>query len=172
MRVMKSKAVALLAAAILTLAACGSGVANPADPVGNWNVTYGSPTTVAITNSGGTYTITATAAVQVIGSRCFVPTGTVLATFFRGSGDSYVGQHGLWWTHDCTFDRQAPVTFSLSAGGQKLTLIGSVGAPVVYTRAAVSAASPIDVTLLLAILALLVVAGLAAFLVLRRRRRA
>lgn len=170
MRPLKSTAIALLTAALLIFGACGSGAANPADPVGTWSVTYGAPTTVAITLSGDTYTITAAAPVKVIGSQCFVPSGTVLATFVGGNGGSYTGQHGLWWTNDCTFARQVPVTFALDPGGAKLTLAGSVGAPVVYTRATATTAS-MDAWLLIAVLVLVAVAGVVALLVLRRRRR-
>jgi hypothetical protein len=73
------------------------------DPVvGDWRVTFGNTTVVAITNSGGTYTVTATEPVQVTGSSCYLPPGTVIATF-SGSGSSYSGQGGLWFTSNCAF---------------------------------------------------------------------
>lgn len=73
------------------------------DPVvGNWRVTFGNTTVVAITSSGGTYTVTATEPVQVTGSSCYLPPGTVIATF-SGSGSTYTGQGGLWYTSNCAF---------------------------------------------------------------------
>ncbi len=165
---MRAKAGALVVAALVILAACSSGATNSTDPVGTWSVTYGAPTTVAITSSAGTYTITAAAPVEVIGSKCFLPAGTLLATF-RGTAGSYAGQHGLWWTSDCSFDRQASVTLALDASGQKLSVTGGLGGPVVYTRTA--AASTNDTILLLVILVLAALAAVVAFLIIRRRRR-
>jgi hypothetical protein len=64
------------------------------DPVvGDWRVTFGNTTVVAISDSGGTYTVTATEPLQVTGSSCYLPPGTVIATF-SGSGGSYSAQGG------------------------------------------------------------------------------
>jgi hypothetical protein len=87
-----------------TFTALGSASASASsDPVvGDWRVTFGNTTVVAITNSGGTYTVTATEPVQVTGSSCYLPQGTVIATFSE-SGSSYSGQGGLWSTSNCAF---------------------------------------------------------------------
>lgn len=56
--------------------------ATTADPiVGDWNVTYGAPAVVTMTLSGGVYTVTAKTPVQVTGSSCDLPVGTIIATF-------------------------------------------------------------------------------------------
>jgi hypothetical protein len=85
----------------------------PGDPVvGNWSVTYGNTTTVAISLSDGVYTETATEPLQVTRSSCYLPPGTVIATF-SASGNGYSGQHGLWWTSDCSFAQWAPLDLKL-----------------------------------------------------------
>lgn len=85
--------------------------------VGNWAVTYGSASVVAISLANGTYSVTAVSPVQVIGGTCFLPVGTVLATF-GGSGGTYIGQHGLWSTSTCAFGSWTPITATLSSDRQ------------------------------------------------------
>ena len=70
--------------------------------VGNWSVTFGNTTVVAISFAEGVYTVTATEPVQVTGSSCYLPPGTVIATF-SGAGNSYSGKGGLWYTSNCSF---------------------------------------------------------------------
>lgn len=89
------------------------------DPVvGDWRVTFGNTTVVAISNSGGTYTVTATEPIQVTGSTCYLPPGTVIATF-SGSGGSYSGQGGLWFMSNCSFAEWTSLEITLE--GDMLT---------------------------------------------------
>src|SRR6266566_790129 len=82
-----------------TAAATGS---SP-DPIpGEWSVIYGNSVVVQMSGSGGSYTVTAETPVQlgsngVPASSCYLPAGTLLATF-SGSPPTYFGQHGLWYT--------------------------------------------------------------------------
>jgi uncharacterized protein (DUF2147 family) len=147
----------LVFAAVLALALCSAcagsttGMAAPAtasassDPVvGDWRVTFGNTTVVAISGSGGTYTVTATEPVQVTGSSCFLPPGTLIATF-SGSGGSYSGQGGLWYTANCAFDEWTSLEVTLE--GDTLTAKYGNGcasspscAKAVFTRVTPSAA--------------------------------
>jgi hypothetical protein len=108
------------------------------DPiVGDWNVTYGAPAVVTMTLSGGVYTVTAKTPVQVTGSSCDLPIGTVIATFSSIGGNAYSGQHGLWHTSDCSFGTWDPMSLTLSSDGNTLTgiLAGSYGT-VTFTKIA------------------------------------
>ncbi len=68
--------------------------ASTSDPlVGDWYITYGNTTVVEISESGGVYTGTATEPVQVTGSSCYLPAGTVISTF-KVSGGGYSGNTG------------------------------------------------------------------------------
>lgn len=93
---------AVLGGSTIAMLEPASASASPDPVVGDWRVTFGNTTVVTISNSGGTYTVTATEPVQVTGSSCYVPPGTVIATF-SGSGGSYSGQGGLWLTSNCSF---------------------------------------------------------------------
>ena len=105
------------------------------DPiVGDWNVTYGNPDVVAMTLSGGVYTETAVTPVQVVGSSCDLPVGTVIATFSSTGGDSYSGQHGLWFTSNCSFAEFTSFTGTLSSNGNTLTGVLGNGEGVTFTR--------------------------------------
>ena len=131
MGVLISKTVALLGAAILILAACG-GAVRPVpieDLMGDWSVTYGSPSVVAISRSDALYTVAAKSSVQVTGSRCFLPPGTVIATF-SGSGGAYTGQHGTWLTSNCTFARWYPMTLTRDTGKLSAVIVGFPEGPV------------------------------------------
>jgi hypothetical protein len=117
--------------------------ASAASPVGTWDVTYGAPAVVSITQSGSQYTITGTTAVNVVSSQCYLPVGTKLATFSATGPGTYSGQHGLWYTTNCSFASWTPTTFTLS--GNTLTARFASGAPAVFTRAGttpVAAAAP------------------------------
>jgi hypothetical protein len=154
----KMKKIIAITALALTVSACGSSAstlsvahshaANPtvsaasptptvsaAGPVGTWDVTYGAPAVVSITESGSLYTITATTAINVVGSECYLPVGTKLATFSATGPGTYSGQHGLWYTTNCSFASWTPTTFTLS--GSTLTAHFSSGSstPVIFTRA-------------------------------------
>jgi len=110
--------------------------ATTADPiVGDWNVTYGAPAVVTMTLSGGVYTVTAKTPVQVTGSSCDLPVGTIIATFSSTGGNTYSGQHGLWYTSDCSFGFWDGLTLTLSSDGNTLTgvLAGGYGT-VVFTK--------------------------------------
>lgn len=92
------------------------------DPiVGAWNVTYGAPATVAMTLADGVYTETAETPVQVTGSSCDLPPGTVISTFSQTGPGTYAGQHGLWFTNNCSFDTRVGMTVGLSSDGNTLT---------------------------------------------------
>jgi hypothetical protein len=113
--------VATLSAAFLPGTA-GTAVAAAPDPVvGAWNVTYGAPATVAMTLANGVYTEKAKTPVQVTGSSCDLPPGTVISTFSRTGPDTYAGVHGLWFTSNCSFDTWTGTTFTLSSNGNRLT---------------------------------------------------
>jgi hypothetical protein len=109
----------LLVALALFFAFAGSAAAESSDPlVGNWTVTYGNTTVVAISSSGGTYSVTATEPLQVTGSSCYLSPGTVIATF-SGSGSSYSGQGGLWFMSNCSFKEWTSLALTLE--GDTLT---------------------------------------------------
>ena len=108
------------------------------DPiVGDWNVTYGAPAVVTMTLSGGVYTVTAKTPVRVTGSSCDLPIGTILATFSSIGGNAYSGQHGLWYTSNCSFGFWDSMSLTLSSDGNTLTgvLAGGYGT-VTFTKVA------------------------------------
>ena len=120
------------------LSPVGSGRAAAATPdpiVGDWNVTYGAPAVVTVTLSGGLYTVTAKTPVEVTGATCYLPVGTTIATFSSTGPNTYSGQHGLWYTSDCSFGQWDPMTLTLSSDGGTLTavLAGGYGT-VVFTK--------------------------------------
>ena len=108
--------------------------ASAVGPLGNWDVTYGAPAVVSITQSGSLYTIAATTTVNVEGSKCYLPAGTDLATFSATGPGTYSGRHGLWSTANCSFASWTPTTFTLS--GNTLTARFSSGSAstVIFTR--------------------------------------
>jgi hypothetical protein len=99
--------------------------------VGDWNVTYGAPAVVTMSGSGGAYTETATSRVRVTGSSCDLLSGTIIATF-SGSGSTYSGQHGLWFTNNCSFDKW--VSLSLTLNGNRLNGVLGDGETVTFTK--------------------------------------
>ena len=110
--------------------------ASTSDPiVGDWYITYGNTTVVEITESGGVYTETATEPVQVTGSSCYLPAGTVISTF-KVSGGGYSGEHGLWFM-SCSFNKEAPMTLKLEGNTLSGEIVGFER--LVYTRQAVAA---------------------------------
>ena len=135
----------VFALAVIVSVLCGVGFlpvavataeAGTSDPiVGDWNVTYGAPAVVTMTLSNGVYTVTAKTPVEVTGATCFLPVGTVIATFSATGPNTYSGQHGLWYTSDCSFGYWDPMTLTLSSDGQTLTgvLAGGYGT-VVFTK--------------------------------------
>lgn len=109
-----------------------SATSSTSDPiVGDWLVTYGNTTIVAMSYSSGVYTETATEPLEVAGSSCYLPPGTVIATF-SGSGTSYSGQHGLWYTSNCSFAEWTSLELTLA--GDTLTGVLGSGGEVVFTR--------------------------------------
>jgi hypothetical protein len=152
------KKIIAITALALTVSACGSSAstlsvahsqaakprvsaASPAptvsaaSPVGTWNVTYGAPAVVSITDSGSLYTITATTAINVVGSECYLPVGTKLATFSATGLGTYSGQHGLWYTTNCSFSSWTPTTFTLSGSTLTAHFSSASSTPVIFTRA-------------------------------------
>jgi hypothetical protein len=126
--------VATLSAAFLPGTA-GTAVAAPAPVVGAWNVTYGAPATVAMTLAKGVYTETAETPLQVTGSSCDLPPGTVISTFSQTGPGTYAGKHGLWFTSNCSFDTWVGMTVSLSSDGKTLTAHLAQGyGTVVFTK--------------------------------------
>ena len=96
------------------------------DPiVGNWNVTYGAAAVVTMTLASGVYTETAETPVEVTGSSCDLPVGTVIATFSSTGARTYSGTHGLWNTSNCAYVESTSLTLTLSADGN--TLSGELG---------------------------------------------
>jgi hypothetical protein len=133
-------AVALIAAVLSSMGLSRIGntpaVAATADPiVGDWNVTYGAPAVVTMTLSAGVYTVTAKTPVRVTGSSCDLPIGTIIATFSSTGGNSYSGQHGLWYISDCSFGFWDGLSLTLSSDGNTLTgvLAGGYGT-VTFTK--------------------------------------
>jgi alpha-tubulin suppressor-like RCC1 family protein len=98
---------------------------------GDWSVTYGSPSVVTISYANGSYTVIAKSPVEVTGGPCFLPPGTLIATF-SGSGPTFTGQHGLWYTPTCSFARWTPLTVILA--GTALTVVLGNGERHVLTR--------------------------------------
>ena len=126
---------AVLSVVMTTLALASPATASVGDPiVGDWNVTYGNPDVVTMTLSAGVYTETAETPVQVVGSSCFLPVGTIIATFSPTGGDSYSGEHGLWYTNNCSFAYFTSLTLTLSS--DRGTLSGALGdgEQLVFTR--------------------------------------
>jgi hypothetical protein len=151
------KKIIAITALALTVSACGSsastlGVAHSrtadptvsavsatptvsaASPVGTWDVTYGAPAVVSISESGSLYTITAITAVNVVGSKCYLPVGTKLATFSATGPGTYSGQHGLWYTTNCSFASWTPTAFMLSGSTLAAHFSPASSAPVIFTR--------------------------------------
>ena len=132
------------------LSPVGAGRAAAATPdpiVGDWNVTYGAPAVVTVTLSGGLYTVTAKTPVEVTGATCYLPVGTTIATFSSTGPNTYSGQHGLWYTSDCSFGQWDPMTLTLSSDDNTLTavLAGGYGT-VVFTKASQTCGSASSIT--------------------------
>ncbi|HEY5628271.1 MAG TPA: FGLLP motif-containing membrane protein [Candidatus Limnocylindrales bacterium] len=103
--------------------------------VGDWSVTYGSPSVVTIIFGGGTYSIISKTPVQVTGAACSLPAGTLIAQFTKDGG-SYIGQHGLWFITTCAFDKWADMTATLGAGGRTIVAkVAGLPGTTVFTRA-------------------------------------
>jgi hypothetical protein len=110
-------------------AASQPAAASTTSVTGDWIVTYGAPAVVTISASGGSYDLTAKTPVLVAGgATCYLPTGTLIATF-SGSGTSYSGQHGLWYTSNCAFAYWTSLSLTLSGN----TLAGVLGDGEAYT---------------------------------------
>lgn len=84
------------------------------DPlVGDWNVTFGAPATVAISKTQEGYVLTAKSPTRVHTSEtCELAPGTVIATF-DGAAPTYQGRLGLWNVATCQFGQWSPTTFTL-----------------------------------------------------------
>jgi hypothetical protein len=126
-----------VAAASLTPAASTASptpTASAVSPVGTWDVTYGAPAVVSITGSDSLYTITATTTIKVVGSECYLPVGVKLATFSATGPGTYSGQHGLWYTTNCSFAYWTPTTFTLSGSTLTAHFTSGAGSPTIFTR--------------------------------------
>jgi hypothetical protein len=128
----------VFAAGLITLmsvvgAAASSATFQPtADPIlGDWSVTYGSPSVVTMAGSGGSYNVHAKSRIRPNGASCFLPAGTLIATFSR-SGGSYSGQHSLWNPTNCSFSSWDPMTLRLK--GKTLTAVLVGFGPIVFTK--------------------------------------
>jgi hypothetical protein len=116
--------IAALALIVIILSGIGLLRSGQTDPiVGDWNVSYGAPAVVTMTLSGGSYTETAKTPLQVTGGPCYLPVGTIIATFRSTGGKSYSGRHGLWDRSSCAFASWAGLTLTLSTDGNKLTAV-------------------------------------------------
>lgn len=103
--------------------------------VGEWHVTYGNRAVVKMTLKAGKYTETAKTRVRVVGASCYLPVGTVIATFHSTGGRSYAGRHGLWNTSNCSFAYWTSMTLKLSRDGKTLTaVIPAVNATLKFTK--------------------------------------
>jgi hypothetical protein len=102
-------------------APAGAAAATSNPIVGDWHVTYGNRAVVKMTLKAGKYTETAKTRIRVVGSSCYLPAGTVIATFHSTGSRSYSGRHGLWWTSNCSFAYWTSWTLKLSRDGQTLT---------------------------------------------------
>jgi hypothetical protein len=77
-------------------------------------------------------TVTAKSPVQVTGSSCDLPTGTVIASFRQTGPGTYAGQHDLWLVSNCSFSSWTAITASLSSNGDTLTATG--GLTLMFTK--------------------------------------
>ncbi len=93
------------------------------DPiVGDWDRTSGgAPAVATMTLSAGVYTEKAKTPWRVEGASCDVPPGTTIATFQKVGIRAYAGQHELWYLSNCSFDKWASMTLTLSTDGTTLT---------------------------------------------------
>ena len=128
----------LITAALTGAAFSGSGNAlasaasNPI--VGEWKVTYGAPAIVSMSLSNGVYKERAKTRVRVTGSSCYLPHGTLIATFHLVRKNHYSGRHGLWSTSDCSFAYWTHLRLTLEGGGRKLVGVLGGGATVIFTK--------------------------------------
>lgn len=93
--------------------------------VGIWTVSYGDTIPVNITGTPSLYTVTTMAPTRlgsgdIASSSCYLPAGTVTATF-AGSPPTFSGSHGLWYNSDCSFGYWDTTSFALSPDGSTLT---------------------------------------------------
>jgi hypothetical protein len=102
--------------------------------VGQWKVTYGAPAIVTMTLSKGVYTEKAKTRVRVVGSSCYLPRGTRIATFHLVRKNHYSGRHGLWYTSNCSFAYWTSLRLTLKRGGKKLSGVLGNGGTVVFTK--------------------------------------
>ena len=103
--------------------------------VGDWHVTYGNRAVVKMTLKAGKYTETAKTRVRVVGASCYLPVGTVIATFHSTGSRTYAGRHGLWYPTDCSFAYWTSMTLKLSRDGKTLTaVIPAVNGTLKFTK--------------------------------------
>jgi hypothetical protein len=130
--------VALTSAAVLSAGMVASASTVKANPVvGDWNVTYGNQAIVKIVRSGNGYAVVSKTPVQLGSngtptSSCYLPQGTLLATF-SGTSPTYSGQHGLWYNSNCSFGVWDQGSFSLSSATLTFTSSNGYGT-VVFTK--------------------------------------
>ena len=131
--------------ALISLVAASPSTSPPggqvnADLTGDWSVTYGSPAVVTISGSNSSYSVVAKGPLQVSRSSCFLPSGTLIATF-SGSAGKYTGQHGLWNAVTCRFAQWDPMT--LTFDGDRLTaVLAGLGDRPIFTRVGPAPAVP------------------------------
>ena len=88
-----------------------------------------------MTLKAGKYTERAKTRVRVVGASCYLPVGTVIATFHSTGNRSYAGRHGLWSTSDCSFAHWTRLTLKLSRNGKKLTgFVPALDATIIFTK--------------------------------------
>jgi hypothetical protein len=124
--------VMVLMSVVVATASTAASQPTPDPILGDWSVSYGSPSVVTMTGSGSSYTVTAKSRVQVIGAACSIPPGTLIATFSR-PGSSYTGQHGLWYPSNCSFARWDPMTLVLNGRTLTASLAGGFGT-IIFTK--------------------------------------
>ena len=112
--------------------ALASTASNPI--VGEWKVTYGAPAIVTMTLHSGVYKERAKTRVRVTGSSCYLPRGTLIATFHRVRKNHYSGRHGLWYTSNCSFAYWTHLSLTLENHGRKLAGVLGSGEAVVFTK--------------------------------------
>lgn len=122
---------------VLPAAAAPAAAAASASVLGSYNVAYGNQAIVKVTGSGGQYSIISETPILlgnngVPASSCYLPQGTLLGSF-SGTGPSYPGQHGLWYTSDCSFGQWDPGMFTLSGGTLTFTPTSS-SSQIVFTK--------------------------------------
>jgi hypothetical protein len=87
---------------------------------GYWSVLYGNLATVQIGLGGSQYVITATTQIRIGKSNHWLPSGTLLAKFWRTSEHSCSGEHSMYFVESGQFARWSKMMLTLSSDGKRL----------------------------------------------------